>query len=49
MELHPVLFAVIAYVIAIFISLCVALIIKLIALVVRGKGKDTTASAEKEA
>jgi uncharacterized membrane protein len=49
MEMHPLLFAVIAYGTAIIIALCVAFIIKIIALIVRREGKgNATANAKKD-
>jgi hypothetical protein len=48
MELHPLLFAVIAYGIAVVIALCVAIIIKLIALTVRRGEKGAAAEAEND-
>ena len=48
MELHPLLFAIIAYGTAIVIALCVAVIIKIIALTVRRGEKSAAANAEKD-
>ena len=48
MELHPLLFAVIAYGIAIVIALCVAFIIKIIVMAVRREGKGAAADSAQE-
>ena len=48
MELHPLLFALIAYGIAVVIALCVAVIIKLIGLTVRRGEKGAAAEAEND-
>jgi hypothetical protein len=48
MELHPLLFALIAYGIAIIIAFCVAVIIKLIALIVRRGRKSVPAASPKK-
>ena len=48
MELHPLLFAVIAYGIAVVIALCVALIIKIIVLAVRRNEKGAAAGTKED-
>ena len=48
MELHPLLFAVIAYGIAIVIALCVAFIIKIIARIIRSEGQSHAAADAEE-
>ena len=48
MELHPWLFALIAYGIAVVIALCVTVIIKVIALTVRRGEKGAAANAEND-